>query len=66
MLSFISSENRKLLLEFFAVSNIIKVTFVEELRGNKSALVIKTVQKLNLVVVLLILYESGTSSFWSN
>lgn len=43
--------SRKLLLEFFAFSNIVKLTFVEEHRGNKYALVINTVQKLNLIVV---------------
>jgi hypothetical protein len=37
-------------LEFFVISNILKLTFVE-LRGNKSALVINTVKKLNLIVV---------------
>lgn len=40
----------KLLLEFFSVSNIITVTFVE-LHGNETVPVIKTVQKLNLIVV---------------
>lgn len=64
--NFISNENRKLLLEFFAVSNIVKLTSVEELRGNKNALVINTAQKLNLIVVWLILYENTMSSFCNN
>ena len=42
--NFISNENRKLLLEFFAVSNIVKLTSIEELRGNKNVLVINIAQ----------------------
>jgi hypothetical protein len=44
----ISSENRKLLLEFFAVTNIVKLTFDKEIRGNENALVINTAQKPQL------------------